>query len=406
MGSLILDTQLKGDSGTVRATADWLGRLIGAEHNAVTACNNVRTHSLSVWEGPAGDVMRHDLSETTQGGDTLVDRTGEYQRGLATFADRLDAVKAKLDDARGKATAVGLKVTPGEIYPPAPAPPGPPMDSGRSPQSPADAQRMAVEHDAAMTQYKADLDRENKQAPVYSECRDIVADARELERTAHEDLDKLSTGIDGWVKNLKKIGFMALSGGLDALKGSQEAVTDLTRLSVELSDSAEVFHKIANGKYLTDNDKTILSAWEADTNAKAGTMAARADGIGKWMSKIPEGARETIVLNPGSLIGESANVFAKGGKVVLKGLPLVGTLVTVGSASVDVAMGEDLGKVAVSTIAETGGQIAGGWAGGALVGAAMGSEVPVAGTVIGAVVGGIIGGMAANQVVESSYGDG
>jgi hypothetical protein len=406
MGSLILDTQLKGDSATVRATADWLGRLIGAEHEAVTACNNVRAHSLAVWDGPAGDIMRHDLSETTQGGDTLVDRSEEYRRGLLTFADRLDTVRGKLNDARGKATAVGLKVTPGEIYPPAPAPPGPPMDSGRSPQSPADAQQMAIEHDAAMNQYKADLDRENKQAPVYSECRDLVADARELERTAHEDLDKLSTGIDGWVKNLKKIGFMALSGGLDAIKGSQEAVTDLTRLSVELSDSAEVFNKIANGKYLTDNDKTILSAWEADTNAKAGTMAARADGIGKWMSKIPEGAREAIVLNPGSLIGESANVFAKGGKVVLKGLPLVGTLVTVGSASVDVAMGEDLGKVAVSTIAETGGQIAGGWAGGALVGAAMGSEVPVAGTVVGAVVGGIIGGMAANQVVESSYGDG
>ena len=64
------------------------------------------------------------------------------------------------------------------------------------------------------------------------------------------------------------------------------------------------------------------------------------------MNKIPEPAKQFIVLNPGSLVGESASVFAKGGKVVLKGLPLVGTLVTVGSASLDVAMGEDLGKVA------------------------------------------------------------
>jgi hypothetical protein len=406
MGSLILDTQLKGDSATVRATADWLGRLIGAEHEAVTACNNVRAHSLAVWEGPAGDIMRHDLSETTQGGDTLVDRSEEYRRGLLTFADRLDTVRGKLNDARAKATAVGLKVTPGEIYPPAPAPPGPPMDSGRSPQSPADAQQMAIEHDAAMNQYKADLDRENKQAPVYSECRDLVADARELERTAHEDLDKLSTGIDGWVKDLKKISLLVLGGGLDAIKGSQEAVNDLTRLSVELSDSAEVFNKIANGKYLTDSDKTVLSAWEADSNAKSGAMTARADGIGRWMNKIPEGTRQFIVTNPGSLLGESANVFAKGGKVVLKGLPLVGTAVTVTGAVADVAMGEDLGKVAVSTIASTGGQIAGGWAGGALVGAAMGSEVPVAGTVVGAVVGGIIGGMAADKIVESSYDNG
>jgi hypothetical protein len=124
------------------------------------------------------------------------------------------------------------------------------------------------------------------------------------------------------------------------------------------------------------------------------------------MNKIPEGTRQFIVTNPGSLLGESANVFAKGGKVVLKGLPLVGTAVTVTGAVADVAMGEDLGKVAVSTIASTGGQIAGGWAGGALVGAAMGSEVPVAGTVVGAVVGGIIGGMAADKIVESSYDNG
>jgi len=65
-----------------------------------------------------------------------------------------------------------------------------------------------------------------------------------------------------------------------------------------------------------------------------------------------------------------------------------------------------LGKVAVTTVAETAGQIAGGWAGGALVGAVAGSEVPVAGTVVGAVIGGFIGGMAAGTIAESSMSDG
>jgi hypothetical protein len=403
---LILDTRVLGEPATARQSADWLSRLLGAMHGATDACMTTRTQSESVWEGPAGAALRSDLSDTVDGANTLIGHTDEFRQGLLTFADRLDVVRAKMYDAHSKAVAAGLKVTVVQIYPPAPIPPGPPLGNGTSPQSPADAQRMAAEHDVAMDQYHAAIDDWNRQAPVYNDCCTIVLEARELEKTAHDDLDRLATGIDGWVKSLKKISAMALSTGLDAIKGSQEAINDLTRLSVELSDSAEVFNKIANGKYLTDADKTVLSAWEADSQAKAGTMAARADSIGSWMSKIPEPARQAIVVNPGTLIGESASVFAKGGKVVLKGLPLIGTGVTVVSAGFDVAMGEDLGKVAVTTVAETAGQIAGGWAGGALVGAVAGSEVPVAGTVVGAVIGGFIGGMAAGNIAESSMSDG
>ncbi len=303
MGSLILNTRVLGEPATARQSADWLSRLMGAMHGATDACMTTRTQSESVWEGPAGAALRSDLTDTADGANTLLGHTDEFRQGLLTFADRLDAVRAKMYDAHSKAVAAGLKVTVMEIYPPAPIPSGPPLGNGSSLQSPADAQRMAAEHDVAMDQYHAAIDDWNRQAPVYNDCCNIVLEARELEKTAHEDLDKLATGIDGWVKNLKKISTMALSTSLDAIKGSQEAINDLTRLSVELSDSAEVFNKIANGKYLTDADKTVLSAWEADSQAKAGTMAARADSIGHWMNKIPEQAKQFIVLNPDSLVG-------------------------------------------------------------------------------------------------------
>ena len=405
VGSLILDTKMKGDAASVRQTADWLIRYARAVHDAATATRNVRVNSLNVWDGPAANAMREDVSDLTSSGDVLAGHVDEFHKGLFAFADALDKVRSKLDDARGKATAVGLKVTPGEIYPPAPVPPAPPMGGASTPQSPADAQRMAAEHSSAMGEYQADVAANNRQTPVYNECKNIVFDARNIEKTVHEDLKRLSTGIDAWIKDLKKIGFLAISGGLDAIKGSQETATDLRRLAIEWSDSSEVFDKVANGKYLTDADKTVLSAWADKANANAAEMQGRSDSISKWMNKIPDDTRQFIVKNPGSLIGEPANVFAKGGKVVLKGLPLVGTSVTVVGAGFDVAMGEDLDKVAVSTVASTAGQIAGGWAGGALVGAVMGSEVPVAGTVVGAVIGGIIGGMAAEQVVESSWED-
>ncbi|WP_133116458.1 hypothetical protein [Amycolatopsis antarctica] len=404
--SMILNTHVPGDEAAARESATWLGTYAERVHQAASAATRARVDSNNAWAGPAGKAFREAVTPLGSDGDRIGENTTKLKQGLEAFADALATVNGKMHDARGKATAGGLKVTPKEIWPPEPAPPAPPMTSGRSPQSPADAQQMSAEHNAAMDAYNGAVDRVNAQAKVFNECRALVDDARNIEKNAHTALVQVATGVADWVRTAKTLTSQAAGTVASMIKGGQGSINDLNKLAVELTDAGNIFEKVSTNQLLNATDRTTLAAWSADSHTKAESHAARAGQIDRMMSKIPESARTAIEWNAGNLIKDPTSILGKGGKTILKGLPVVGTTLSVASSVGDVIMGEDPGKAAAKLGGGLAGGVVGGWAGGALGGAIAGSSVPGVGTIVGGLIGGLVGTVGTTEIIDSSMGDG
>lgn len=405
-GSMILNTHVPGDEAGVREAATWLGTYAERVHRAASSATRARVDSDNAWAGPAGEAFRDAVGPLGSDGDRIGENTTQLEQALEAFADALATVNGKMNNARDQGAAAALKVTAKEIWPPEPVPPAPPMTSGRSPQSPTDAQQMSADHNAAMAAYNTAVERVNAQRAVFNECRALVDDARSIEKGAHAALVQVTTGVADWVRTAKTLTSQVAGTVASMIKGGQGAVNDLNKLAVELVDAGNIFEKVSTNQLLTAADRTTLAAWSADSHAKAETHAARAGQIDRMMSKIPESARTAIEWNAGNLIKDPTSVIGKGGKTILKGLPVVGTTLSVASSVGDVIMGEDPAKAAAKLGGGLAAGVAGGWAGGALGGALAGSSVPGVGTLVGGLIGGVIGTVGATEIIDSSMGDG
>ncbi|OZM70422.1 hypothetical protein CFN78_24980 [Amycolatopsis antarctica] len=257
-----------------------------------------------------------------------------------------------------------------------------------------------------MDAYNGAVDRVNAQAKVFNECRALVDDARNIEKNAHTALVQVATGVADWVRTAKTLTSQAAGTVASMIKGGQGSINDLNKLAVELTDAGNIFEKVSTNQLLNATDRTTLAAWSADSHTKAESHAARAGQIDRMMSKIPESARTAIEWNAGNLIKDPTSILGKGGKTILKGLPVVGTTLSVASSVGDVIMGEDPGKAAAKLGGGLAGGVVGGWAGGALGGAIAGSSVPGVGTIVGGLIGGLVGTVGTTEIIDSSMGDG
>lgn len=115
-----LNTEVKSDPASCRATAAWLGRLSPGVDDASNAIHGARSTSEFCWQGAAAEAFRDSLSPMTKDADELAAIIDRVRQALEIFADEIDTVRARLVQAREVAMAARLIVTPTAILPPGP----------------------------------------------------------------------------------------------------------------------------------------------------------------------------------------------------------------------------------------------------------------------------------------------
>ncbi len=379
-----LNTEVHDDPASCRTTANWLGQVQPGVTQIGDVVHRQRSGSETFWQGTAGDACR--LSLTTQGNDAdEIDKLiGQVKQALNAFADAIETVRSRINDARTVASDAKLIVTPTVILPPAPVSPhaaphqtrSGPTDNGRS---------------AALSEHQA------KKA-AFEDARTTVETARDDQREAHRKLDEAMKDPLEAVKATKTYAMFAVGQGLSSIKGSYEAATNLFEKADRWNAAATTMQARAAQK--PGNLRDFGNRAATHGFDKADDAARRATHASKFGGNIPERAARFISANPGDMIKGSGAV-SKFGSKALRGVPFVGTAASVMSGVGDVAMGKDPWEAAEDTGANIAGGAAGGWAG-----AAIGTAIcPGVGTVIGGVVGGIAGSMATSKGVDYATGE-
>ncbi|MHA6800615.1 hypothetical protein [Bounagaea algeriensis] len=384
-----LNTEVLDDPESCRTTADWLGKVNGAVEGIGDAVHGQRSASHGFWTGPAAEAARATLGRQGHDSDELDELVGKTGSALNVFAGEIDTVQRRMEQAREQARAGKLIVTPTEILPPGP---GPRSGPGGGPQAPAGGPGGTDPRQPASDAAAHAAHAEKKRA--FEEARQTVEDAREKEKEAHEALEKSMQDPLEAVKQTKTYGMFVLTNGLNTIKASTEAAD-------ALFDKARSWDSAASEIQARAESKPAGFAKYADKAAEAGrekaatarTQATRAQKMG---GPVGDNARRAIMANPAEYMQATSKV-GKVGQNVVRGVPLLGTTLSIGSGVADVAMGKDPWEAAK----DTGAEIAGGAAGGAAAGAALGSVFPGVGTVIGGVAGGIIGSWAAKKGVNA-----
>lgn len=377
-----LNTEVDDDPGSCRETADWLSTLQPGVSRVGDVVHQQRSASESFWQGMAGDACRGSLASQGNDADEVEKQVGQVKHALLTFASATDGVRSSMDEAREAAAAAKLIVTPTAILPPEP------VAESASP--------LAPEQHEAFTKARKDYGAKQE---AFENVKGIVDAARSRQQEAHDTLDKAMEDPLSAVKTTKTWTMFVVGHGLSTVKGSFETANELFEKSDRWNSAAETIQARAEQK--PGNLRTIgMNAAEAGKNT-ADDAAARATAASKFGGgTVSTRLGNFISANPSSWV-KGGGTAAKAGSKFLRGVPFLGTGVSVVSGASDVAMGKDPLEAGEDTTANIAGGAAGGWAG-----AAIGTAIcPGVGTVIGGVAGGIGGSLLATGGVSAARGD-
>ncbi|HEY2723104.1 MAG TPA: hypothetical protein VGI84_00330 [Pseudonocardiaceae bacterium] len=355
--------------------------------------SRARDASEACWQGRAADAFRASLDPLRGSADHLVDVADRTWRALEVFADEVDTVRSRMHQARDVAAAARLVVTATTILPPGPGPGAPPPSGPPTPEGEAGYHQRVVAYEAAAAAYAA-------QVAAFNEASVTVGEARGRESEAHRRLDAAMIRGSEDVGTFSSLGLAAVQTALSAVGDTENAVKDLLTEADRIQAHGDRMQALAMEP--TAPQSTSTAASRAAEAAKDGELRTRAeaDRISRPFRRIPEEIRRNIARNPGDYLPTDAP-WSKLGRTVGRGVPFVGTAITVGAAGVEVAHGKPVGDAAAETAAGLAGGIAG-----AEVGGAIGTALfPGVGTVIGGVVGGVIGGVVATEGADRALGD-
>lgn len=398
-----LNTTVNGSAGTCREAASVLGQLYDAAYQAGSEFGNALTTADATWHGPAHDAFADEVNQIRPDIDALSDRAFKVQWALNDFADSLDAILARMDNALAGAKAGGLEVDGPFIVSPTPPGPAPVLPTG--PCGSAQAQRVMDQNQQAIAQHNQVIADYNAKVAVYNEAKAIVTDARTMEANAHNALEAAVGAASKAVQNdMTKIAFTTASQARGYV-GTMENTRRLAQNQADrLKTQAEFYRNFALGKQVDDPEwaKALLdrSAKMADDGGKLGT---RAQQFEQWVKTVPEDVRKALVAYPGQRSAEDLAEHSTdlklpaGAARIARSLPYLGSVLTAGSEAYGAWKGEkSWGRAA----ADTGAAIGGGALGGAAVGAIAGSAFSPVGTVVLGILGGFGGAKFATDIVQ------
>lgn len=293
-----VDLQVQGDPDSVRSTAHGMSALGGAIEDAGAGFGQASAASESSWLGTAGDAFRSRIGTARQAASAAASATRRMSTALHTFADRMTTVKAEVARAKSIASGAGLQVSGESIQEPTP-PPAPPAAC----YTPQAAAAIAHQQAAAEAKYR-------RQVRAYQQAEKLVTEARELERTAHQEVTEVAEEERGvlaelnhekyWLTGETATGVVAkaLEQRATWAKRTQELGLLYDRLSRAAAESeaplARTVLSAAAGHVL---DGAADAASRTTTNAKLSADIAPESTLGRFASHLPAGlaAAQTAV---------------------------------------------------------------------------------------------------------------
>ncbi|MGH8867952.1 MAG: WXG100 family type VII secretion target [Actinomycetes bacterium] len=375
---MTLSTVVQGDPAACRATGRWMTSTYA---DAVQRCGDgvhrARTGSQDCWTGGAADAFRTRMHDAGIQSDDLAQGAQRVVRALQTYADSLDAARARMAQAREIASAGGLPVSGTTIGDPGPAPVHPGPQEG--PVSPAAADAHASQTDA-WTAHQAKTRAYQQAGEQTSDAGEIVSDAATaLVAVLTDQLSKAPlTAFDG---------LAGLVAGYGAWAAKQGTFARTAGIAGRLAANSNLSYRGAVRALLIQRENLDKAAAAA---ARANTPLARA------ISRLPQGSRDLLAMHGDELVPDGTGALARGSRAVLGKIPVAGAAVTAFGIGSDIAGGKDPGKAIFSGVAGMGA----GMAAGALL-----ASNPVGWAVAGSVVAGIGVGYAADWAWDNGVGE-
>ncbi|WP_341231073.1 hypothetical protein [Nocardioides salarius] len=359
----MIDTGVEGSAASVRSAATYLRSTLreavdAAGDDAATA----RSRALATWDGQASVAYRGFARQLVQAADEQVDHLREAGQRFDAYAGRLERLQERMASRRGEAAGVGLTVAGEVIERPADAVAPADLGPGATPaQSDAHADRV--------TAFQQQLTRVETYNRLLGE---VQADLSEHQQWIEERLQGFWSDVHGpslatvVTDVLGKLPAAVTGFGIDAR----------TRALKEAAERARV-----EGARLRDE------AREAKAQRRSGNPARRAAG-------------EAVDVRGNRAAARGLDALAEGSERVVRRLPVIGTIATLGFAGSEVAGGASPSTVVVG---EVGGVVGGVLGGAAVVGGAalLGVGAPVIAVAAGAAVVGVGVGLAAEYAYES-----
>ena len=359
----MIDTTVDGSPSSVRRAATFLGdTLRAAVGQAGDDASSARSRALATWEGDSSAAYRSFARDLVAAADEQVDHAREAGQKFDAYAGRLERIQERMRARRGEAAGVGLVVAGQVIERPADA--VAPGDLGPEPtpaQADAHAGRMA------------DFERQKVRVDTYNRLLGEVGDDhREHGQWIEENLRGFWSTVHG--PSLATV-------ATDALGKLPSAITGF---GIDLR--SRTLRRYAE-EARTEGARLRREAQEAKAQRRSGNPARRAAG-------------EAVDVRGNRATARGLDALADGAERVVRRLPLVGAVATLGFAGSDIAGGASPSTVIVGEL----GGIAGGVLGGAAVvgGAALlGVGAPVIAVAAGAAVVGVGVGLAAEYAYEN-----
>jgi hypothetical protein len=405
MGGYALNTTVNGSSGTCAEAAEGLGKLYAGAYEAADAVRAARGVGDASWHGPAHD----QFNDSTHGLDpditTISDRAFDCEWALRDFADSLDAIHTRMTDALGKARAGGLVVDGPFIVGPTPPPPAPVLPTGSC--GTAEARQVMQENQQAIAAHNAVVDEYNAKVAVYNECKAIVSTARTMEENAHhalrEVMGKIETGLTQMVSLTPIVLARTISYVGTMEKGRQAAMYQAERATTR----ASAYEKFANGTLANPDQRTLNWLHESANKARvdSATHIARANQFDLWIRTESENTRKAIAAYPGKRsiddLAQHVKTEVKVGQKLLKGMPYVGSgLTIINEARGALSAEQSWGKAVADSAGLIGGGALGAAGAAAAAGALYGSAIGPWGTLVVGTAGGIAGAIGGQAVVD------
>lgn len=359
-----LDIHVDADVNGLRDTARWMHRVGSHANDAGGDIRGARADAEADWGGRSGRAFQEFMGRFGEKADAFRDGAQKVGGGIDQYADAMNHVKSRMDQARGVAAKAGLATSEARIAEPGPAPPGP----GSLPPNASPQQTHA--HAAAVQAHS----EHQAKVKAYNEARQTVVEARRAEKRAQSILLDLLGG--GPVK----IG-LTMTDVTSGLAGSAIAATEKYRnAATRFASKAEQAAGRAADASLSAEQRASALIDKCVANAKSTVAQEAATGTvpRRMLDKIPERAKTSL--------GELDGVIKVGGRLgkfaepVLKRVPIVGVAATGAGIIYDISQGEDPTKAVASGVSSL--------AAGAAVGACIGGPV---GVVVGAAVGAGVG---------------
>jgi uncharacterized protein YukE len=186
-----LNTQVDGDTGSVRATADGISALGGGLDDAGAGFAAAASQSESQWSGNAGDAFRGKITSAQQATRLAATATHQVRDATHAFAAQMDQVKAKMKQAESLASGAGLSVSGNSIEPPKP------------PAAPANACYTKAAATQVAAAFHAEVAKYQRQMTAFKKAEQLIKQARQQETQAHTALRQANKDAENLLSELK-----------------------------------------------------------------------------------------------------------------------------------------------------------------------------------------------------------